>query len=65
MRQLVFAGLLLTITVRFTCGERKTCSTIKVSKYYEHDFIGYLSNFALQLLLLLSLLLLSHDHYLS
>ena len=29
MRQLVYTSLLLTIMLRFTCGEREVCSTIK------------------------------------
>ena len=32
MRQLVYTSLLLITTLRFTCGEKKTCSTIKILK---------------------------------
>ena len=32
MRQLVYTSLLLIITLRFTCGERKIFSTIKKSQ---------------------------------
>ena len=37
MSQLLYTSLLLIITLRFTCGGRKICSTIRKSKYYEHD----------------------------
>ena len=40
MRELIYTGLFLTVTLRFTCGERKPCLTIKSlpsSKYHEHD----------------------------
>ena len=29
--------LILIITFRFTCGERKICQTSKIPKYYDHD----------------------------
>ena len=32
MRQHVYTSLLLTIMLRFTCGQRNICSTIKKSE---------------------------------
>ena len=32
VRQLIYTNLLLIIALRFTCGEREICSTIKKSQ---------------------------------
>ena len=40
MRQLVYTSLLLTITLRFTCGERKNCSTNKKSQNIKDMIVG-------------------------
>ena len=37
----MYTSFLINVSLCFTCGERKICSTIKnVSKYYEHDKYG-------------------------
>ena len=40
MRQLVYACLLLIIILRFTCGERKICSTIKKPQNIMNMILG-------------------------
>ena len=38
MRQLIYTSLLLIITFRFSCGEKKNLiKHQKVSKYYDHE----------------------------
>ena len=41
MRQLVYTSLLLIITLRFTCDERKICSSIKGSQNIMNMIVGY------------------------
>ena len=41
MKQLVYASLLLIITLRFSCGERKICSTIKKSQNIMNEIVGH------------------------
>ena len=49
--------------LRFTCGEREICLTIKkVSKYYEHDC---LQNFLLLFMSLLRALIVKNSHILA
>ena len=37
----MYTSFLINVSLCFTCGERKICSTIKnVSKYYEQDKYG-------------------------
>ena len=62
MRQLIHTSLLLIIMLCFTFGERKICSTIKVSKYYEHDC---LENFILLFMSLLTALIVKGSHFLA
>ena len=40
MTQLVYTSLLLTVTLCFTCGERKVCSTIKKSENIKDMVLG-------------------------
>ena len=56
MRQLVYTSILLIINLRFTCGERKICSTIKKTqniiidrskKNYKYS-IGYLDEYKIK-----------------
>ena len=41
MKQLVYNNLLLIITLRFTCGERKICSAIKKSQNVINMIVDY------------------------
>ena len=48
--------------LRFTCGEKEICSTIKCPKYYEHN---YLQNFLLLFMSLLTALIVKNSHILA
>ena len=55
--------LLLTITLCFTCGERRIWSYIKnISKYYDHDF---LQHFLLIFMSLLTARIVKNSHILA
>ena len=45
-RQLVSTSLVLIITLRFTCGERNICSTIKKSQNFMSMIVALISFFA-------------------
>ena len=40
VKQLIYTSLLLIIVLRFTCGEKKNCSTIKMSQNIMNMIVG-------------------------